>query len=124
MSLHWAYCSPRRIVRDRPLPDLIYDTLLIVVTFCWILLLVAEAWPLSLAWLPNWLTTQIVARMPAKIIGAALVLTAPALYAAALRSLGVSWRIGIDRKYPSPLVTSGLFGWSRNPIYLAFDLRY
>jgi protein-S-isoprenylcysteine O-methyltransferase Ste14 len=36
--------------------------------------------------------------------------------------MGASWRIGIDRQQPGQLVTSGLFAWSRNPIYLAFDL--
>jgi protein-S-isoprenylcysteine O-methyltransferase Ste14 len=123
-----AFIMQRRGLRvmvvdwDRPLNELIYDTLLIVVALCWIFLLVAEAWPLSLAWLPGWLTTQIVARLPAKVIGAVLVLTAPALFAAALRSLGASWRMGIDSEQPGPLVTSGLFAWSRNPIYLAFDL--
>jgi protein-S-isoprenylcysteine O-methyltransferase Ste14 len=123
-----AFVMQRRGLRvmvvdwDRPLNELIYDTLLIVVALCWIFLLVAEAWPLSLAWLPDWLTTQIVARLPAKVIGAVLVLIAPALFAAALRSLGESWRMGIDSEQPGPLVTSGLFAWSRNPIYLAFDL--
>ncbi|QYF93757.1 isoprenylcysteine carboxylmethyltransferase family protein [Massilia sp. PAMC28688] len=33
--------------------------------------------------------------------------------------MGLSWRIGIDRKTGTALVTSGLFGWSRNPIFLA-----
>ncbi len=33
--------------------------------------------------------------------------------------MGHSWRIGIDQKVRTPLVTSGLFAWSRNPIFLA-----
>jgi len=33
--------------------------------------------------------------------------------------MGQSWRIGIDKKLATPLVTSGLFSWSRNPIFLA-----
>ncbi|MHB8866444.1 MAG: methyltransferase family protein [Pirellulaceae bacterium] len=33
-----------------------------------------------------------------------------------------SWRLGIDRKSPGSLVTTGIFAWTRNPIYVAFDL--
>lgn len=33
--------------------------------------------------------------------------------------MGQSWRIGIDKQVKTPLVTSGLFAWSRNPIFLA-----
>lgn len=32
--------------------------------------------------------------------------------------MGVSWRIGIDRAHATALVTTGLFAWSRNPIFL------
>ena len=33
--------------------------------------------------------------------------------------MGRSWRIGIDKQVKTPLVTSGLFAWSRNPIFLS-----
>ncbi len=33
--------------------------------------------------------------------------------------MGRSWRIGIDTDRSKELVTSGLFAWSRNPIFLA-----
>ena len=33
--------------------------------------------------------------------------------------MGASWRIGIDMKQPTELVRAGLFGCSRNPIFLA-----
>jgi protein-S-isoprenylcysteine O-methyltransferase Ste14 len=123
-----AFAMQRRgqrvIVVDwrRPLRDVLYDALLIVVCVPWFYLLVAEPLGLSLAWLPDWLTTRFLDAGPAKLGGAMLVLAAPVLFAAALRSMGTSWRIGIDRRQPGQLVTSGVFGWSRNPIYLAFDL--
>jgi protein-S-isoprenylcysteine O-methyltransferase Ste14 len=85
-------------------------------------LLVAEAWPLSLNWLPGWLVVKLVDSRPVKLLGAALVVAAPVLYVAALRSMGASWRIGIDREKPGPLVTTGLFACLRNPIYVAFYL--
>ncbi|MDD9965474.1 MAG: isoprenylcysteine carboxylmethyltransferase family protein [Myxococcales bacterium] len=33
--------------------------------------------------------------------------------------MGASWRIGIDRKHQTDLVTHGVFRFSRNPIFLA-----
>jgi protein-S-isoprenylcysteine O-methyltransferase Ste14 len=51
-----------------------------------------------------------------------MLLAAPILFAASLRSFATSWRIGIDREHPPPLVTSGVFAWTRNPIYTAFDM--
>jgi protein-S-isoprenylcysteine O-methyltransferase Ste14 len=58
-----------------------------------------------------------------KIVGAAMVLAGLLIYAAAVRRLADSWRLGIDRTAPGALVTSGTYSWSRNPIYLALDLQ-
>jgi protein-S-isoprenylcysteine O-methyltransferase Ste14 len=95
---------------------------MIVVALFWIYLLVAGAWPLSLGWLPNWLSATLMNSHASKLAGAVLVVAAPVLYVAALRSMGVSWRIGIDQNTPGPLATGGLFAWTRNPIYTAMDL--
>jgi protein-S-isoprenylcysteine O-methyltransferase Ste14 len=51
------------------------------------------------------------------VLGFALIWTVAAQY-----QMGKSWRIGIDTKHKSDLVTSGLFAWSRNPIFLAMRL--
>jgi protein-S-isoprenylcysteine O-methyltransferase Ste14 len=37
--------------------------------------------------------------------------------------MGKSWRIGIDTAHDTQLVTHGLFGYSRNPIFLAMRLN-
>ncbi len=44
------------------------------------------------------------------------------IYALALYSFRDSWRIGIDREKPGKLITTGIFAWSRNPIYISLDL--
>jgi protein-S-isoprenylcysteine O-methyltransferase Ste14 len=36
-----------------------------------------------------------------------------------LAALGRSFRVGIDARHPGELVTSGVFRWTRNPIYAA-----
>ena len=57
---------------NRPLSEMIYDTLVIAVALCWICLLVAEAWPFTLAWLPAWLTRSLIDYLPVRLLGAAL----------------------------------------------------
>jgi protein-S-isoprenylcysteine O-methyltransferase Ste14 len=57
-----------------------------------------------------------------KIAGLTLVSLGLITFILAFLSFGNSWRIGIDRKKPGTLVTKGIFGITRNPIYLAFDL--
>jgi protein-S-isoprenylcysteine O-methyltransferase Ste14 len=41
---------------------------------------------------------------------------------ASLISFGKSFRVGIDVDRPDQLVTTGVFAWSRNPIYVALFL--
>jgi protein-S-isoprenylcysteine O-methyltransferase Ste14 len=107
---------------QRPWTEMLYDVLIISVSVLWICLLVAEAWPLPVGWLPDWLTRRIVTARPIRLLGALMLLAAPVLFAAALRSFGDCWRIGIDRQQPPPLVTGGVFRYMRNPIYTAFDM--
>jgi len=51
--------------------------------------------------------------------GAVLLFGGLSLLVAAQLQLGVSWRIGIDEGAQSGLITSGLYRFCRNPIYLA-----
>ena len=44
------------------------------------------------------------------------------LIALSLLSFGRSFRVGIDSEQPGALVTSGIFGITRNPMYVAFAL--
>lgn len=106
----------------RPLAEMLYDTLLLAGLLCWIYSLIGETWPRLFTRMPAWLTAKMFTAMPVRIVGAAMVLAAPMLFAASLRSFANSWRIGIDRAQPPPLVTAGVFSWTRNPIYTAFDL--
>ena len=39
-----------------------------------------------------------------------------------LASFGKSFRVGIDQDRPDELITTGIFAFSRNPIYVAFAL--
>jgi protein-S-isoprenylcysteine O-methyltransferase Ste14 len=54
--------------------------------------------------------------------GWAVLVVALGLMLLAQSQMGTAWRIGIDSARATSLVTHGLFGWSRNPIFLAMRL--
>jgi len=55
-------------------------------------------------------------------LGVAFCLAGVVLLTWSIISFGRSFRIGIDTENPDQLVTSGVFAFSRNPIYVAFAL--
>ena len=50
-------------------------------------------------------------------IGVVLAVSGLTMVLMALIAFGTSFRVGIDEEHPGPLVTSGIFAVSRNPIY-------
>jgi len=53
-------------------------------------------------------------------LGVLFCLTGLLLFLWSLISFGQSFRVGIDTDHPNKLVTTGIFAYSRNPIYVAF----
>jgi len=51
-------------------------------------------------------------------LGVVAALAGIALVVAGQADMGVSWRIGVDQTERTELVTTGLFRWTRNPIFL------
>lgn len=52
--------------------------------------------------------------------GVLLCLVGLSLLLWSLLSFGQSFRVGIDTEHPDELITTGIFAFSRNPIYVAF----
>lgn len=77
------------------------------------------AWPLQRHLVPSSLRTVVLDRLALRALGGLTIVTALLIWLAAM---GDAWRIGIDRSAPRSLVTRGIFAWTRNPIYAAFDL--
>ena len=59
-----------------------------------------------------------------KYAGIALCYTGLVIFLLALIAFGKSWRIGIDENNSGELITTGIFHFSRNPIFLFMDLYF
>ena len=66
-----------------------------------------------IVWLDSWVV---------KTVGVALMILALIWTAVAQTQMGKSWRIGIDEKNKTELIDAGLFGVSRNPIFLGMRI--
>ena len=78
----------------------------------WLALHIAAAWVVSLVSPP-------VFGGLGQVLGPGLVVPGLMLMAAAVAQMARARTTVIPRRDPSALVTGGVFGWSRNPIYLA-----
>lgn len=73
---------------------------------------------------PNFLYSELIDEPLLRILGVLLILVSLYLFVWALVSFQDSWRIGIDTKTNGELITSGVFSFSRNPIFLFIDLYF
>jgi protein-S-isoprenylcysteine O-methyltransferase Ste14 len=69
---------------------------------------------------PTVSTQQFFRSEAAAWIGVALLAAGLSLLLWSLVSFGRSFRVGIDVDHPEELVTTGVFAYTRNPIYVAF----
>jgi cobalt-zinc-cadmium efflux system protein len=58
-------------------------------------------------------------RAPVRVAGGVLAVVGIVATLVAQASMGASWRIGVDEVERTALVTTGVFGWVRNPIFTA-----
>lgn len=98
------------------------DLLTVMCLLAWFCETVAQAWPLPIHFVPQPLRIVLMDAATVKAAGAVMMLAGLLCYGLALRALGDSWRGGIDRKTPGPLVIRGIYTWTRNPCYISFDL--
>ena len=110
--------NPIRIARGKPLPEALLEGLLLIALPAWLYEVLAFAWPLPWHLVPDSLGIVILDSGLARTLGALLVLAGLALFVLALGAFGDGWRVGIDTERPGELVTRGVFGISRNPIFV------
>ncbi len=90
----------------------------------WALIVIDHALPRLNLPLPAWLRVRLIHWAGSELAGVCLTVFAFVICLLALRSLGSSWRLGIDEKRPGELVTGGIYRFSRNPIFVFFDLYF
>ncbi|WP_438849387.1 methyltransferase family protein [Enterococcus sp. AZ048] len=57
-------------------------------------------------------------------VGLVLILLADVLFFLAVWQMGLNWRAGFNEAQQTELVTTGIYHFSRNPAFVAFDLLY
>jgi protein-S-isoprenylcysteine O-methyltransferase Ste14 len=85
---------------------------------------VAHAWPLGIHFVPGSLRIPLFESVVLQGVGAGLWVLGLVVYTMGVLAMGDSWRLGVDRDRTETLVTNGLFAWSRNPIYVSFNLLF
>lgn len=93
-----------------------------VITWCWALLVVWYVLPGGGRLLVAPLDAPCWRWFPLRVLGAVLIGAGLLLNVLAHHRLGDNWRLGIDERPGGTLVTTGVYGHSRHPIYLFFNL--
>ena len=92
--------------------------------FLWMIEIGIRALNLNIQILPSIFYVQVINSDIARNIGVLMILAGFGIFIYALASFGTSWRVGIDTQKPGDLVTTGMFAFSRNPIFVFIDLYF
>jgi protein-S-isoprenylcysteine O-methyltransferase Ste14 len=101
--------------------EIALEKILFPVLFLWSVFVIITALHIKL---PEILSHYVFGNNRTKYVGVVLCYTGLIIFLLALISFGKSWRIGIDENNSNELVTSGMFKYSRNPIFLFMDLYF
>ncbi len=119
LGAHGVWVLP--IDRERGALEALLDLVFLLGVLVWL----HEALTVALGW-EGWLGTGPLRepRLPSALrwLGPPLAVGGVVLYVLALLDMGASWRFTIDRERAGELITHGVFGLTRNPIYLALVL--
>lgn len=110
------------IDQERTIREGLADLAFLLCLLLWVYETLAFALPLDVHLVPVALRLLVIEAIAAKALGVLVMTAGIAVYGLALSAFGSSWRLGIDRDRPGPLMTIGIFARSRNPIYLGLML--
>jgi protein-S-isoprenylcysteine O-methyltransferase Ste14 len=124
LVLHFRGVRVIVVDRGRTTWQLLSDLLIVLVLLALVYEVVARSFSLPTPFFPGQWNVVLVDSIVARALGAAATVAALLVYLLALFQFRDSWRVGIDRVRSGPLVTSGIFDWTRNPIYVAFEIFF
>jgi protein-S-isoprenylcysteine O-methyltransferase Ste14 len=99
----------------------ILENILFPVLLLWSIYIIITALHISV---PTIISRYLINIIWVKYIGIMFCCIGLIIFLLALISFGNAWRIGIDENNSNELVTSGIFKYSRNPIFLFMDLYF
>jgi len=101
--------------------EIILENILMPVLILWSIFVVLTALDISM---PNIISKLLLNIFWLKYVGIISCYSGLLIFLLALLSFGKSWRIGIDENNSNELITTGMFKYSRNPIFLFMDLYF
>jgi len=106
---------------SKKLYEIILENILMPVLLLWSIFVVLTALEISM---PNIISKLLINLFWLKYAGILFCYVGLLIFLMALISFGKSWRIGIDENNSNELITTGMFKYSRNPIFLFMDLYF
>lgn len=104
--------------------DAVLEILFIIGLLIWSFEIISYSLQLKWHVFPEIIYIQLFNIALLKAVGVILTSAGFILFILSLISFGNSWRIGIDKKNPGKLATTGVFSITRNPIFVFIDLYF
>ena len=101
--------------------EIILENILFPVLILWSVFIIITALHINM---PVIISNILIKIMWLKYIGIMFCYISLIIFLSALISFGKAWRIGIDENNSNELITSGIFKYSRNPIFLFMDMYF
>lgn len=101
--------------------EILLEKILMPVLVFWSIFVILSALHIEL---PAIISSFLINIVWLKYIGIILCFLGLIIFLLALISFGKAWRIGIDEDNSEELITTGIFKYSRNPIFLFMDLYF
>lgn len=90
----------------------------------WLFEIFVHSLHLNIQFLPSALVNPLFISSIIPFAGLVIIFASILVFSLALISFKSSWRVGIDTVAPGGLITTGIFSWSRNPIFLSMNLYF
>jgi protein-S-isoprenylcysteine O-methyltransferase Ste14 len=101
--------------------EMILENILFPVLAIWSIFIIITAFHIKM---PSTISNYLINISCVKYIGIIFCYFGLSIFLSALISFGKAWRIGIDERNSNKLITTGIFKYTRNPIFLFMDLYF